>query len=154
MPGVGGRPFFIQRLLQIQTASTFFFSLPFIKITGRQNWITGNPIYYLMNYPPQGVTKHFLLKEWMAIHPHFCYVIGLMIVASELTLSFFLFNPRTRRAAIVLGLLFHIMLVLTLDVPTIFLLFISGADDAVHTSPKTSQTGLGSKRRFNALCPR
>ena len=78
-----------------------------------------------MNYPSGGVTKHFLLKEWMALHPHLCYAAGLMIVASELTLPFLLFILRTRRAAIVLGIVLHMMLVLTLDVPTIFYLFCS-----------------------------
>src|SRR5271154_4010327 len=103
------RPFFIQRLLQLQTASTFFFT-GLYKITGEGNWITGNPIYYLMNYPVQGVTKNFLLKEWMAVHPHFCYVTGLMILATEMSMPFFLFIPRTRMAAIILGFCWHILL--------------------------------------------
>jgi predicted DCC family thiol-disulfide oxidoreductase YuxK len=146
------RPFFIQRLLQLQTASTFFFT-GLYKITGEGNWITGNPIYYLMNYPSAGVTKHFLLKEWMALHPHFCYVTGLMIVATELSIGFFLFNPRTRRAAIILGLCWHVLLVLTLDVPTIFI-FLFPAQMMLFIHPQKIIDWIEAKRRLNAKCRR
>jgi len=146
------RPFFIQRLLQIQIASTFFFAALY-KITGEGNWITGNPIYYLMNYPAQGVTKHFLLKEWMAQHPHFCYVVGLMIVTSELSLPFLLFNPRTRRAGIYAGIFFHLLLVLTLDVPTIFL-FLFPAQMLLFIHPQKIIEWIESKRCLNGQGPR
>ena len=146
------RPFFIQRLLQLQIASTFFFT-GLYKITGEGNWIIGNPIYYLMNYPVQGVTKNFLLKEWMAGHPHFCYVSGLMIVATELSLPFLLFFPRTRRAAIVLGLCWHILLILTLDVPTIFL-FLFPAQMLLFIHPQRIVDWVESRRWINAHSPR
>jgi len=146
------RPFFIQRLLQLQTASTFFFT-GLYKITGEGNWITGNPIYYLMNYPSEGVTKHFLLKEWMAVHPHFCYISGLMIVATELSMSFWLFNPKTRRAAIILGLCWHILLVLTLDVPTIFL-FLFPAQMMLFIHPQKIIDWIEAKRLINSQSPR
>jgi len=146
------RPFFIQRLLQLQTASTFFFT-GLYKITGEGNWITGNPIYYLMNYPVQGVTKNFLLKEWMAVHPHFCYVTGLMIVATEMSMPFLLFIPRTRRAAIVLGLCWHILLILTLDVPTIFL-FLFPAQMLLFIHPQKITGWIASKRADRAHSPR
>lgn len=113
------RPFFIQRLLQLQIASTYFFTA-LCKISSRGNWWTSNPVYYLMNYPAAGVTKHFLIKEWMASQPIFCYWIGIFIVVMELALPFLLFNPKTRRSAIYMGFVFHIVLILTLDVPTIF----------------------------------
>jgi hypothetical protein len=146
------RPFFIQRLLQLQTASTFFFT-GLYKITGTGNWITGNPIYYLMNYPVQGVTKNFLLKEWMAGHPAFCYVTGLMIVATEMSMPIFLFIPRTRRAAIVLGLCWHILLVLTLDVPTIFL-FLFPAQMLLFIHPQKIIDWISARRSINAQSPR
>jgi predicted DCC family thiol-disulfide oxidoreductase YuxK len=146
------RPFFLQRLLQLQTASTFFFTACY-KITGSGNWITGNPVYYLMNYPVQGVTKNFLLKEWMAQHPHLCYITGLAIVASELSLPFLLFIPKTRRAAIVLGLCWHILLVLTLDVPAIFL-FLFPAQMMLFVHPQKIVEWIESKRRVNAQSPR
>ena len=146
------RPFFIQRLLQLQIASTFFFT-GLYKITGDGNWITGNPIYYLMNYPSEGVTKHFLLKEWMAVHPHFCYVTGLMIVATEISMPFLLFIPKTRRAAIILGLCWHILLVLTLDVPTIFL-FLFPAQMLLFIHPQKITDWIEAKRRINAQSPR
>ncbi len=146
------RPFFIQRLLQLQTASTFFFAALY-KITGEGNWVTGNPIYYLMNYPAPGVTKHFLLKEWMAMHPHFCYVVGTMIVASELSLPFLLFVPKTRRAAIVLGLFFHVILILTLDVPAIFL-FLFPAQMMLFIHPQRIMDWIMARRRINAHSPR
>lgn len=146
------RPFFIQRLLQLQVASTFFFT-GLYKITGEGNWITGNPIYYLMNCPPQGVTKNFLLKEWMAGHPAFCHTTGLMIVATELSLPFLLFIPKTRRAAIILGLCWHILLILTLDVPAIFL-FLFPAQMMLFIHPQKITDWIQAKRRINAQSPR
>jgi len=146
------RPFFIQRLLQLQTASTFFFT-GLYKITGDGNWITANPIYYLMNYPSQGVTKHFLLKEWMALHPGFCYATGLVIVATELSMPFLLFYPKTRRAAIVLGLCWHVLLVLTLDVPSIFL-FLFPAQLMLFIHPQKITDWVIEHRRINAQSPR
>jgi DCC1-like thiol-disulfide oxidoreductase len=147
-----GRPFFIQRLLQLQMASTFFFT-GLYKISGEGNWITGNPIYYLMNYPAGGVTKYFLLKEWMAAHPHFCYVTGLMIVAVEMMFPFFLFIPRTRQAAIILGLYWHILLLLTLDVPAIFF-FLFPAQMMLFIHPQKITDWIDARRRVNAQSPR
>jgi len=146
------RPFFTQRLLQLQIASTFFFT-GLYKITGEGNWITGNPIYYLMNYPTQGVTKNFLLKEWMAVHPHFCHIVGLMIVCTEMSLPFFLFYPKTRRAAIVLGLCWHALLVLTLDVPAIFF-FLFPAQLLLFIHPQAIVDWINVKRRINEQSPR
>ena len=146
------RPFFIQRLLQLQIASTFFFT-GLCKITGPGNWISGNPVYCLMNYPDAGVTKYFILKEWMALHPHFCYAVGLMVVAAELAMPFLLFHPGTRRSAIVLGFFWHILLVLTLDVPAIFL-FLFPAQMLLFTHPQKITDWIDAKRRINALCPK
>jgi predicted DCC family thiol-disulfide oxidoreductase YuxK len=146
------RPFFIQRLLQLQAASTFFFT-GLYKITGEGNWITGNPVYYLMNYPQEGVTKNFLLKEWMAGHPHFCYVTGLLIVATELTMPIWLFNPRTRRPAIILGFCWHMLLILTLDVPAIFF-FLFPAQLLLFIHPQKITDWIAARRRVNAESPR
>ncbi len=147
------RPFFIQRLLQIQIASTYFFT-GLYKITGQGNWISGNPIYDLMHYPPQqGVTKNFLLKEWMALHPHFCYAVGLAIVATELSMPFLLFVPRTRRVGILLGLFWHVLLVLTLDVPAIFL-FLFPAQLLLFVRPQSIFLWIESIRRANIQGPR
>ncbi len=145
------RPFFIQRLLQLQIATTFFFT-GLYKITGDGNWITGNPIYYLMNYPTAGVTKNFLLKEWMAVHPQFCYMTGLLIVATEMSMPFLLFNPKTRRAAIILGLFWHVLLILTLDVPAIFL-FLFPAQLMLFIHPQKIIGWIEVKRRINAQSP-
>ena len=73
-----------------------------------------------MNYPPIGVTKNFLLKEWLAGQPVLCYWLGVFILTMEFCLPFLLFCPKTRRPAIVAGFIFHIALILTLDVPAIF----------------------------------
>ncbi|MDE2008592.1 MAG: DUF393 domain-containing protein [Candidatus Omnitrophica bacterium] len=146
------RPFFIQRLLQLQTASALFFS-GLYKITGQGNWITANPIYYLMNYPPQGVTKNFLFKEWMAGHPHFCYIAGLMIVATEVSMPFWLFYPRTRRSAIILGLCWHVLLILTLGVPAVFF-FLFPAQMLLFIHPRKITDWIAYNRRINAQSPR
>ena len=113
------RPFFLQRLLQMQIASTFFYTA-FYKVTKAGNWLMDNPIYYLLNYPPEGVTKQFFLRGFFATKPELCYAIGIMILTTEFLLPFLLFTQRTRILAIVIGFLFHIMLVVTLHVPTIF----------------------------------
>ncbi|MBI5150328.1 MAG: DUF393 domain-containing protein [Candidatus Omnitrophica bacterium] len=113
------RPFFLQRLLQIQIAFTYFYTALY-KVSGEGNWLTDNPIYYLMHYPAAGVTKYFLLRDILAPHPQLCYGIGILIVVVELLMPFLLFCGPTRVSAIYLGFVFHIMLILTLDVPAIF----------------------------------
>ena len=45
------RPFFIQRLLQLQIGFTFFYTALY-KTTVEGNWLHDNPLYYVMNYPP------------------------------------------------------------------------------------------------------
>ncbi|MBZ0165396.1 MAG: DCC1-like thiol-disulfide oxidoreductase family protein, partial [Candidatus Omnitrophica bacterium] len=117
------RPYFLQRLLQIQIGFTFFYTALW-KIFPVGNWLSSNPIYYLMHKPPSGVTKWFLLRDFLKTQPELCYGLGVMILVSEFLLMFLLFWRRTRIAAIYLGVLFHVMLILTLDVPaTFFFLF-------------------------------
>ncbi len=113
------RPFFLQRLLQLQIACTFFYTALY-KVTAQGNWIKDNPMYYLMNYPPEGVTKLVLYKEFLAGQPQLCYALGIFIFTMEFALPFLLFIPRTRVPAIILGFIFHIFLILTFDVPAIF----------------------------------
>ncbi len=114
------RAFFIQRLLQLQLAWTFWYTA-LCKITAGGNWITGNPYYNLMNYPPMGVVRDFPFREALAQQPGLCYAIGLSVFAMEFSLPFFWFIPRTRPAAIAIGILFQFLLWRTLHVPTIFL---------------------------------
>ncbi len=114
------RPFFIQRLLQLQIAWTFWYTA-LHKITAGGNWLTDNPYYYLMHYPPGGVVREFLGRAWLAQHPDVCYGLGLACIGFELILPFLWFIPRTRSLGIVLGILFQLMLWATLHVPTIFL---------------------------------
>ncbi len=113
------RPFFVQRLLQLQIGFTYFYTALY-KISAEGNWISGNPIYYLMHYPAPGVTKYFLLRDFFAQQPQLCYGLGIIILACEIIFVFLLFYPPTRITAIYLGLVFHITLILTLDVPAIF----------------------------------
>jgi len=113
------RPFFIQRLLQMQLAFIYFYT-GLGKITGDGNWLTGNPIWYLMNSPPQSVVKHFVFREFFAGNPALCYWIGVVIVLFELLMPALLFWRSTRFFAIFYGLFFHVVLLVTLHVPTIF----------------------------------
>ena len=113
------RPFFIQRLLQMQIAQTYFYTALY-KITAKGNWLHDNPMYYLYNYPPEGVTKQFLFRSFLAACPSLCYFLGIAVVIVELSAPFLLFERRTRNLGIFLGCFFHIMLVVTLHVPTIF----------------------------------
>ncbi|MCA9408544.1 MAG: DUF393 domain-containing protein, partial [Candidatus Omnitrophica bacterium] len=113
------RPYFIQRLLQMQIGFTFFYTALY-KITGEGNWFKDNPIYYIMNYPSAGTTKYFLLRDFLREQPQLCYWIGIGVVVVEFLMIFLLFCRKTRVSAIYLGCLFHITLILTLDVPAIF----------------------------------
>jgi predicted DCC family thiol-disulfide oxidoreductase YuxK len=114
------RPFFVQRLLQLQLAQTFWYTA-LSKITAGGNWLTDNPYYYLMHYPPMGVVRDFPLRDWLGQHPTLCYSLGLLLLAFEFLAPLLWFLPRTRLPAIGLGIAFQLMLWLTLHVPTIFL---------------------------------
>jgi len=141
------RPFFQQRLFQLQIAFIYFYT-GLYKITAEGNWLTDKPLYYLMNYPVQGVTKNFLLKDFLAGQPQLCYWIGVLIVAVELAMPFLLFNPRTRRSGIYLGFLFHILLILTLDVPAIFF-FLFPAQLLLFIDPEDVIRWVADKRDNN-----
>ncbi len=114
------RPFFIQRLLQLQIAWTFWYTA-LSKITAGGNWLTDNPYYYLMHYPLIGVVRDFPLRAWLGQHPALCYSLGLALLAFELIVPLLWFIPRTRTLGIALGIAFQLMLWVTLHVPTIFL---------------------------------
>ncbi len=117
------RPYFLQRLLQVQIAFTFFYTALW-KIYPKGNWLQDNPIHYLMNMPPPGVTKWFLLRDVLRDKPEICYWIGVGVIVAEFLMLFLLFIRRTRSSAIYAGIFFHIVLILTLDVPaTFFFLF-------------------------------
>lgn len=121
------RPFFLQRLLQLQLVVTFWHTAlgkTHLVPKGAQlvgNWLTDNPYLALMHYPPQGVVKDFPLREWLGQHPDLCYGLGIVLIVVELTIPFLWFIPRTRLAAIAVGIMFQLMLWITLHVPTIFL---------------------------------
>jgi len=114
------RPIFLQRLLQLQLALTFWHTA-LQKITAGGNWLSGNPWYALMHYPPNGVVRAFPFRGWLMQHPDACYAMGVALIAFEFLLPFLLFLPRTRRAGVALGIAFQLMLWITLHVPTIFL---------------------------------
>ena len=113
------RPFFIQRLLQLQIAWTFWYTA-LSKVTAGGNWLTDNPYYYLMHSPPMGVVRQFPGRALLAAHPQLCYAIGLGVLIAEFTVPIALFIRRTRPFALAYALLFHVLLLITLHVPTIF----------------------------------
>ncbi len=113
------RPFFIQRLLQLQIAWTFWYTA-LRKITIDGNWLTDNPYYYLMPYPPMGVVRDFPFRPWLAQHPGLCYAIGIGVMIGEFSLPVLLWIRKTRGFGLALGMLFHVLLLVTLHVPTIF----------------------------------
>lgn len=114
------RPFFLQRLLQLQLVWTFW-GTALSKITADGNWLTDRPYYYLMHYPAIGVVREFPLRGWLSQHADLCYGLGVAVVIIELLLPIGWFVPRTRAISIAVGILFQIMLWVTLHVPTIFL---------------------------------
>lgn len=143
------RPFFVQRLLQLQIASTFFYTA-LCKFTAQGNWLTDNPVYYLLNSTPESVVKHFPLREMIAKNPDLCYWIGAGIICSELALPFLLFIKRTRVFAIIYGILFHVMLLMTLHVPTIFF-FLFPPQLLLFIDPERVVQWIESRRRLNEL---
>jgi predicted DCC family thiol-disulfide oxidoreductase YuxK len=145
------RPFFVQRLLQLQIAFTFFYTALY-KISSSGNWLTGNPIYYLMNNHPTGVTKYFLLREFLMDKPQLCYMIGIAILMTELLMVGLLFNRRTRMSAIYLGIFFHILLILAFDVPAIFF-FLFPAQLLLFINPKRIVRWIEQKRKVNESSP-
>ncbi len=114
------RPVFLQRLLQLQLAWTFWYTA-LSKITASGNLLTDNPYYYLMHYPPGGVVRNFPLRAWLGQYPDACHGLGLVLLCFEFTVPFLWFLPRTRSVGVPLGILFQFMLWGTLHVPTIFL---------------------------------
>ncbi len=146
------RPFFLQRLLQCQIGFNFFYTSLY-KILGEGNWLKDKPLYYLLNYPPEGVTKHFLFKEYFASHPQLCYLLGLIIFTLEFFLIFLLFWPVTRRSAILLGIFFHFVLILTLDVPAIFF-FLFPPQLLLFINPQKVLNWIEEKRCLNEISHR
>ena len=128
------RPFFVQRLLQLQMSATYFYTA-LRKITLDGNWLTGNPIYYLLNSPPGGVIREFWGRAWLAQQPQLCYAIGVATIAMEYSLSILWFVPRVRVAAILVGWLFHVLLLTTMHVPTVFF-FLFPAQIALFLPPE------------------
>ncbi len=141
------RPIFLQRLLQMQVAFTYFYTALY-KISPAGNWLRDYPLYYLWNYPPEGVTKQFLFRGFFASHPQYCYVQAVVIVLWELSMPVLLFWPRTRVFGIVTGFIFHLLLVLTLHVPTIFL-FLFPAQLLLFINPGHVVEWIEKKRLFN-----
>jgi predicted DCC family thiol-disulfide oxidoreductase YuxK len=64
-----------------------------------------------------------------------------------------LFCSKTRRSAIYLGFIFHVMLILTLDVPAIFL-FLFPAQLLLFIHPKALVDWIERRRSINAASPR
>lgn len=146
------RPFFVQRLLQMQLAFTFFYTA-LAKSTAQGNWITDNPLYYVLNYPSQGVTKDFMLRDFIRSMPHLIYYSGILILVIEFFMIFLLFNRKTRLAAIYLGIAFQTLLVITLDVPaTFFFLFPSMFLLFINSDEILSWVEV--KRRYNESAKR
>lgn len=151
------RPYFVQRLLQMQIGFTYFYTALY-KVSAEGNWIHDNPLYYVLNYPPAGVTKTFLIRDFIMDKPEVCYWLGIVIVVIEFSMLFLLFWKKTRISAIYLGFLFHVTLILTLDVPAIFfflfptqlLLFIDPKDIVIWIDQKRSFNSIGKHKTFLA----
>ncbi|MBI2071057.1 MAG: DUF393 domain-containing protein [Elusimicrobia bacterium] len=113
------RPFHIQRLLQMVLASFYFYTALW-KCWPQGNWLSDQPYYYLMHYPDGGVMKQFPGRSLLAASPVLCDWLEGAILAFEFTSPLWLFWKKTRVFAILAWIFFHIMLVVTMHVPTIF----------------------------------
>lgn len=141
------RPFFVQRLLQMQVGFTFFYTALY-KVTAQGNWLTDNPLFYVLNYPSPGVTKTFLLRDFIQGMPGLVYWSGVSIVIVEFCMVFFLFWRRTRMSAIYLGIFFQTLLILTLDVPATFF-FMFPAMFLLFINPNEILDWLQMRQRIN-----
>lgn len=146
------RPYFIQRLLQLQIGLTFFYTALW-KIYPKGNWLQANPIYYLMHKPPAGVTKWFLFRDFLKEQPELCYWIGISVIIAEFILIFLLFWRKTRISAIYMGVFFHVVLVLTLDVPATFF-FLFPAQLLLFINPQKIVQWIDEKRICNESADR
>lgn len=146
------RPFFVQRLLQLQLASTFWYTA-LNKITAGGNWLTGHPYWSLMCSPPASVVRQFPLRGWLAQHPAACHELGVGCLLFEFVLPVLWFIPRTRVAGIILGILFHLMLWVTLHVPTIFL-FLFPPMMLLFIAPETLVAWIERRQEANATAGR
>jgi predicted DCC family thiol-disulfide oxidoreductase YuxK len=151
-PWTKRRPFFVQRLLQMQLAFTFFYTALY-KTTVQGNWLTDNPLYYVLHYPSPGVTKMFLLRDFVQGLPGFIYGVGVMIVVAEYLIIFFLFWPPTRMSAIYLGIFFQLLLFLTLDVPATFV-FLFPAMFLLFINPQDILEWIEGRRNYHRAAPR
>lgn len=140
------RPFFTQRLLQLQIASTFFYT-GLCKWTAEGNWLTDNPYYYLMNNPPTGVMKDFPLRQFLAGQPGLCYAIGITLICFEMTLWLWLFWRKTRPYAVAAAIVFHFLLLFTMHVPTIFF-FLFPPQLLLFVDPETVVGWIDRRRRL------
>ena len=113
------RPFFIQRLLQLQMAWTYWYTA-LSKVTAGGNWLSDNPYFSLMHYPPMGVVRQFPGRECLAAHPQLCYAIGVGVLVCEVAIPCLWFMRTTRIVGLAMGGVFHLLLLATLHVPTIF----------------------------------
>ena len=140
------RPIFIQRLLQLQLAATYFCT-GLCKWTAQGNWLTDNPYYYLVHSPPMGVIKEFPGREFLAARPDLCYAIGIGVILCEMTLPLWLFWRKSRPFAIAAGFVFHILIVVTMHVPTIFL-FLFPPMFLLFVEPETGVAWLERRREL------
>lgn len=155
------RPYFIQRLLQLQVAWTFWFTglskthwlIDPAKTRMMGNWITDNPYYYLMHCPLIGVMRNFPMRGFLAQRPHFCHNLGLAVIGLELSLPFLWFIPKTRRIGIVLGIAFQILIWATMHVPTIFI-FLFPAMMLLFIPPESIVRWIEARQEHHALAGR
>ncbi|MBI3552822.1 MAG: DUF393 domain-containing protein [Elusimicrobia bacterium] len=146
------RPFFIQRLLQLQVAQTYFYT-GLSKCAAGGNWLSDNPYWHLMNNPPTGVMRDFPLRSFLAASPELCRGLGLSCIAFETTLPLWLFWRRSRPYAILIGSLFQFYLWGTMHVPTIFV-FLFPQLLLLFVDPEAVVAGLDRLRSQNARAGR
>ncbi len=120
------RPVFIQRLLQLQLGFVTFYA-GLHKITGDGNWLTANPIQLLLSQEiSTGIFRNFPMRSWLASNTSFCRALGLFVVMFELSFIFLLACRKTRKTAIVAGLIFYFISTVFMHIPIMLLFLLSG----------------------------
>ena len=120
------RPFFIQRLLQLQLGFVTFYA-GLHKITGDGNWLTANPMQLLLSQEVStGIFRNFPMRSYLASNASLCYALGIFIVIFELSFIFLLACRKTRKVTIVAALGFYSISTMLMHIPIMVFFLLSG----------------------------
>lgn len=123
------KPPWAQRLLQLQL-SAIYFQCFWTKLFGKV-WLDGSAVYYILKM------DHYKHAELGFISSNFwiCQMLSYFTLATEFSLFTFIWFKKTRKFALLLGLIFHLGIDISMNLPmfeyffvAIYLLFLDDED--------------------------